>query len=236
MPINLVAIVVAQLITFAIIMQLFGRKTNLAISDWLLVVGVGTGLGLLMDAVIGTFGIFAYLPQGISGSPVVPRELPIHVLLFNAFASYGLASATVVPLSSHFLRQHSLSRRWMAVCGAVALCGVVGVLLFHPGSVAVLFAWGGTIIAFGELVLGVKRKTGPFLSLFTLNDWRPFGRFWLLCASVGAVYELVNSAFPFWVWLPDSHVSEVGMKTLIAVAGYLALFHPLVVLYVLLRK
>jgi hypothetical protein len=233
-PINLVAIVIAQVITLAIIMRLFGRRSRLTLSEWQLAIGVGVGVGLLMDTILGMYGVFAYLPQGANAGHVSPRDLPLQVMLFNVLASYGIASATVSSLSDRFLSRYPPSRRWIAVCGAVTLCGELGILMLPLGSIWVLFAWGVIIVSVGEVVLYTDGKAGPFLSLLAARDWRPFGRFWLFCASVGAIYELVNSLLPFWVWLPESQVSSEVVKPLIVVVGYLALFHPLLVLFVLL--
>jgi hypothetical protein len=235
-PVNLIVIVIVQAITLALVIRLFGRRSRLTLSDWLLAFAIGLSFGILMDAILGTYGIFDYLPHGTSSVPVPPRDLSVPVLLFNALASYGTASATVAAVWPRFLGGRGVSRRWLIVCGAIAFVGELGILLLPAGSVELLFAWGATITALGELVLVVNGKCGPLLALFAARDWRPFGRFWLFSVLVGAVYELVNGLARFWVWLPQSQLNETLLRLLIAVVGYLALFHPILVLFVLLRK
>ena len=218
------------MITFAIILQLFGRKASLAMTDWLLAFGVGAGLGLLLDAVIGTFGIFAYLPQGMTGPVVVPKELPLHVLLFNAFASYGVASRK----SPHYRPVSYVSilfqdDGWLYVAPLPCVEWLVSCYFIQEASQCCSPGEPQSSHLANSSCASTRRLAR--FTLFALNYWRPLARLSFV-VRVGwlVLRRLVNSAFPFWVWLPDSHFSEVGLKALIAVAGYLALFHPWLVL------
>lgn len=234
MPENLVIIVFAQAALFVALilgLQHFGFIQGL---DWPIAIGVGVGFGMLMDLVLGAYGIFGYHPAGHASQAVNPRDLPLHVLLFNAFASYGLASLSIATIAPHLVVSYRRTRNWSVRLGLVTTCGLLAVMIVPDRSVAMMFAWGIVIVGAGELALYVGGKTGPVLAFVAAKNYWPLLRLVSFSATVGISYESTNLAFPFWEWLPGSPSSKTTLVALVALVGYVALFHPMAALYVIL--
>jgi len=230
---NLLLIVIVQSIVLAVVLIWRRRRSGDATLNWIAAIAVGAVFGLAMDLSLGAQDVFAYHP--LAGQPlaVQPRRLPMLLLIFNAIASYGIASVTAAAVAPRLVTLSRPGTGWALVLALAAIAGIGGVLLLPNGSLAILFAWGVVLIASGELALWGRAKSGPFLSLAAVRDWHPLSRLVRLSLLVGLSYELANAAFPFWVWLPGSSLGPIGLAALIALIGYVALLHPLTVLYLL---
>lgn len=235
MPTNLIIIVLAQAIILLIMLMFLKRTRQSSTINWPVAIGIGAGFGVLMDLVLGAYGIFAYLLPGWTKVPIDPRKLPVQVLIFNAIASYGLASASIAAIAPSIVVASRRNRGWSISTGLITVGGLLGVLLIQTASVGMMFAWGLVIIGTGELALHIAGKAGPFLAVLAKHDWHPLVRLWLCSSFLGATYEIINIMFPFWVWLPGSSINQTLLVGIIVSIGYVALLHPMAVLYILLN-
>ncbi|HUN91789.1 MAG TPA: hypothetical protein VMU33_07015 [Burkholderiaceae bacterium] len=243
MPRNLLAIVALQALTLAaarvVERRLPGARGSAAVA-WPLAACIGALFGAMMDLVLGAAGVFAYLPAGAGTVPVEPRRLPVAVLALNAVASYGLAAVTVAPLATAIVGRGRLAPAWTWWLAAGALVGAVGASALPRAGVPLLFAWGVLIVSGAELALARRDRIGPVAALAARRDPRPLAVLVACSAAVGACYEAANVAFPFWAWLPGStwfagsDSRRILLAALVAMFGYVVLFHPIVSLMCLL--
>lgn len=232
MPSNLLIIVAAQALVLLLVWPILRRRWGGGDIRWLRVMAVGLVSGMTLDLVLGTRGVFGYWLPDVA-RPVEPGDLPLLMLLFNWFGSYGLAAATLVLVAPGCLGPWRRVTAWNVPLGLGVLAGLAGVLLLPSGHVGTMPAWGAVIVCAGEMVLCRVGRLGPLLALVAASEWRPLARFWAFCLLVGASYEAVNLTVPFWVWLPESALPQVALSALVALVGYVALFHPMLVLCVL---
>lgn len=234
MPSNLIVIVVVQSIVLIAVLVFQWRAGRRISINWPLATLTGIVFGTLMDLVLGAYGIFAYRLHGLAEAPIKPHDLPVAVLLFNALASYGIASVTVSTIASRVVSKEPSVLGFRIGIVLFTVCGFLGVISLPTASISSMFAWGATIISAGELVLCLNGTQGPFLALLTTRDWKPLLNLWGLCLFVGVTYEITNLFFPFWVWLPSVALNQGILTVIIAFFGYVALLHPMAVLYVLI--
>lgn len=234
-PTNLVIIVLVQAIILSVLLILLKRFGTAEHIDWPVAIVIGVGFGVLMDVVLGGYDIFAYLPAGHMMGYVDPRELPIQVLLFNAIASYGLASLSVAAITSHLVITCQRNRNRLLLLGLLTICGLLAVIIVPARSVALMFAWGTVIVGASELILYIGGKTGPVLALLSGKDHRPFIILFVFSAALGSIYETINAFFRFWIWLPGSSASATALSILVALVGYMALFYPMLALYAICK-
>lgn len=232
MPTNLLLIVAVQAAAFAVAALSLRGTSAWQRLDWPVAIGVGVGFGILMDLVLGEHGVFAYLPNADRGAVVSPKELPVLVLLFNSVASYGLASLSVALIAPNLVVSFTRTRDWSIRLATATTLSLFAVLTAPERGLAMLFAWGAVIVSAGELWLYLCGKTGPVLALLAGKDPMPILRLTLFSSVLGVCYELANFFFPFWVWLPGSDITPIRLSSLVALVGYIALFHPMAVLYV----
>ena len=236
MPGNLIVIVACQAALLIAALVLFRIANQRVGISWLLAGGIGVGFGVFMDAVLGIHGIFAYLPNGPQAPFVRPKDLPLEVLIFNALASYGVAAATVATISARVVTAGTPATSWSSRLTIAPLFGSIAVTLCAPASVPMMVAWGAILIGGGELALYVSGRSGPFLSLLSGSGWKPVVTLWAFSFVIGSIYEVCNTLFPFWIWLPGADVDTFRLKVLISTLGYMALMHPMAVLYILLDQ
>lgn len=98
-----------------------------------------------------------------------------------------------------------------------------------------MFAWGVVIIGCGELIMLLCGIAGPVIALLTGSAMQ-LATLWGFSIGIGFIYELANLFFPFWVWLPGSEQSSPGARALVVILGYVALSHPIIVFWALLRR
>ncbi|MBA3494022.1 MAG: hypothetical protein H0T87_07890, partial [Gammaproteobacteria bacterium] len=226
-PQHLIYIVLVQFAFFVAtkaISRRFGLTTQ---SNVFLSVAVAVAFGILMDVVLGAYGIFGYTLDGRPETSIEPRQLPLAVLLFNAIASYGLTVATVATVAGMFSLPVAPSRLWKRITAVVLSLGLFGVATSHRASITMMFSWGIVIISGGELLLASGKQTGPFLALFAHVNFAPVLRMWAFSFVVGLFYETANWLFTFWIWLPGSNYATSIIRVLITVAGYVAIIHPI---------
>lgn len=233
-PTNLLLIVAIQagvLLCLLFIAKRIGTSANI---HWRVSIGAGVAFGVLMDSVLGNEGIFAYLPSGVDSTYSYPNELPLTLLFFNAIASYGIAALSVATIAqSLFEHPKSITNASLWIASFI-VGGLFAVLLAPDDSLALMIAWGVAIIGASELLLYIGNRLGPIMLLLNKKNYRPTLNLFVFSLLVGAVYELANLAFPFWVWLPESSVSQGTLRIIITLFGYFVLFYPMAALYILI--
>lgn len=232
MPINLIYILVFQAFIWGII-RILPNSNPLDRIQWMIVAATAILFGIAMDLVLGAFGIFAYLSEGPYAPPVEPHNLEIYLLLVNAFFSYGIAVATLALVAGSITVNYKRSIFWLFLMGIAAFAGILGIIFSPEASFAVLFSWGLVIVSAGEFFLMLNNRAGPVVMILARQSYFPFFKLWIFSIVVGASYELVNLIFPFWVWLPDSGISQTMLRILMIFFGYFALFHAITTFWIL---
>lgn len=234
MPINLILIVLAQIFIWGLI-RMVANPTSIDPTQWVIIAIMGTFLGISMDTVLGTFGIFTYLANGVSETPVRPQNLSINLLVFNAFASYGVAFATTALVADSVVSTNTKkkSKSWVWITCLANFIGIAGIILTERASFGMMVSLGIVIISFGEILLILKNQFGPLIALFSQESYLPFLKLWAFSISVGAGYEIANWIFPFWIWLPNSSIPTFWLRILIIFLGYFVLFHAMTTLWAL---
>ncbi|MCW9060057.1 MAG: hypothetical protein OQL11_14410 [Gammaproteobacteria bacterium] len=235
-PANLLIIVVVQALVLITLLVLSGRFSIEHKIDWKIALGVGVGYGMLMDALLGGVGVFAYLFGEPSSGYTSPNELPIFLLVFNAVASYGLAALSVAVIAPGIIRPLKIHANLPLLVGVVLIFSLCLAIITPAHSLWLMFAWGAVVISFSELLLCHGGKGGPILAFITDRDYRPLLVLIGFSVVVGSIYEIVNIVFPFWVWLPGSSVSLWILTLLVVLLGYFVLFYPMATLYVLISN
>lgn len=230
MPANLIAIACCQAAIWGIV-RLLPNAARIDRLQWLKVAGLGTFFGILMDLLLGAAGLFAYLPEGSQTMPVEPKNLPLFLLIFNAFISYGLAVATTALVVKSFIKNSKTPKFWRYATALLMGIGIVGIIFSPPASLAMMISCGIAIVAGGELLLAIDNRGGPLILLFSRQTYLPFLKLWAFSILVGTGYEIANLFFPFWVWLPGSNISGISIRILVIFLGYFALFHPIAILW-----
>ncbi|GEM_PF-807243 len=230
MPVNLLIIACCQAAIWAIV-RLLPHTGRIERYQWLKIAVIGTVFGILMDLLLGIAGLFAYLPEGAQAKPVEPKDLPLFLFFINAFLSYGLAVATTALIADSIIERRKSSKFWLFALGILVTLGTLGIFLSSPASLPMMFSCGMTIVAGGEFLLVINNQSGPLVLLFSNVSYLPFLKLWAFSILLGAGYEIANLYFPFWVWLPSSNISEINIRVLVIFLGYVALCHPIAVLW-----
>lgn len=235
MPVNLVYIVLFQAFIWSLV-RILPNSNPLDRFQWAIVAITGLLLGIIMDLALGAFGAFAYLSEGPFASPVAPHNLEIYLLVVNAFFSYGIAVATLALVTDFITVDYKRSILWLILMIAAVMAGIIGIMFSPKSSLPMLISWGVVIVSAGEFLLMLSDRAGPLIAMLALNYYTSFFKLWIFSIVIGASYELVNLAFPFWIWLPDSGISQSLLRTLVIFFGYFALFHAITTFWVLLNS
>lgn len=235
MPVNLVYIVLFQAFIWGLV-RILPNSNPLDRSQWAIVASIGLFLGIVIDLVLGAFGVFAYLSEGPFAPPVAPHNLEIYLLVVNAFFSYGIAAATLALTANLITIDYKRSILWLILMTAAILAGTIGIIFSPESSIPMLISWGIVIVSAGEFLLMLNDRAGPLVAMAGLRSYTPFIKLWIFSIVIGASYELVNIIFPFWIWLPDSEISQSILRTVMIFFGYFALFHAITVLWVLFNS
>ena len=196
---------------------------------------VGLVYGVSMDILLGMAGIFAYLPAGPESTAVEAINLPIFLLILNAFVSYGLAVATTALIADSVVGENHSPNFPKYFTGAIIAIGAMGIFFSAPTSFFMMISCGAVLVASGELVLTYTKKCGPLVLLFSEKSALPSLKLWAFSMVIGASYEIANLFFPFWVWLPSAEIPDSWIRILVIVFGYFALFHSIAVIWHLIN-
>lgn len=235
MPINLIYILLFQAFIWGLI-RILPNSNPLDRFQWMMVAITGLLLGLVMDLVLGAFGVFVYLPDGPFASTVEPHNLEIYLLIVNALFSYGIATATLALVADLITVDYKLSILWLVLMGIVIFTGIMGIIFSPESSIAMLISLGVVIVSAGEFLLMLNDRAGPLVAMLFLKSSIPFFKLWIFSIVVGASYELANLVFPFWIWLPDSGLSQTLLRTIMIFLGYFALFHAITTFWIIFKR
>lgn len=234
MPVNFYGIITAQAIlyiVFAWYYKKFPTRNTLIFS-----VIAGIVIGFLFNIISSILGFYTYL-RDTALIPVRPWNLSLYELLVNGVISFGLTIITAQTLPQKVVTLRTKTR---LITGAIfLLLWIVSIFIaIHSphASVMLMIASGMFIISAGELLLILCNKGGPLVQSMTLTSVKLPLQGYCAAVIIGAFYELANLFFPFWVWLPGSTLSPYFIESLIIIAGYYALLHPMMVLWVLITK
>lgn len=230
MPQNLVIIVLVQSVIFGVI-QLLPQTHSISLKQWGKIAIVGLVYGVSMDILLGMAGIFAYLPAGPESTAVEAINLPVFLLILNAFVSYGLAVATTALIADFVVGKNIASKFSNYVIATVFVIGAMGIFFSARTSFFMMMSCGAVLVASGELLLTYTKKCGPLVLLLSEKSALPFLKLWAFSVVIGASYEIVNFFFPFWMWLPSAEIPESRIRILVIVFGYFALFHSITVIW-----
>lgn len=234
-PVNLLIIIAVQFVVCVTTHALSRNRAALTGRFWFFSAWSGLVLGFAMDIVLGAYGVFAYLPDGIQGAAVEPSMLPLPTLFFNAVLSYGLAVSTFAFIARDAPTTAKNASAWVKVVAVVITVGVVSILAVPSGSLPMMVACGVVIIGCGEAVLLKYGLSGPIIALLSNASVLPLARLWAFSIGVGSIYEIANWLHPFWVWLPQSEIPPSTMRVVMILMGYVALSHPMFVFWTVAR-
>lgn len=228
MPINFYFILLGQVAVLLVVMRL-RNGTFLSGKELLISAVVGCLVGLMYDVTLGTGAVFAYVGSEYS---FWLTTLSIGQILVNGIFSYGLSMATVryLPqLSTGLPLQHRIQVLCVTIT-AVIVSGIAAYLV-ESGSIAAMVTYGAVIVAAGESLALLVGSIGPVWSVLAARATQPALTAWAWIIGIGFCYELTNFFFPFWQWLPGSAYDLLHIETLVVLFGYVALFHPMMVVW-----
>ena len=234
MPQNLIIIAFIQAVIFGAVWFL-PQTPSISLKHWGKISVVGLLYGIVLDILLGMAGIFAYLPAGPQSMPVEAINLPVFLLILNAFVSYGLAVATTALIADFVVRKDLTSKFSNYILATVFLIGMMGIFFSTPTSFPMMTSCGVVLIASGEILLTFSKKCGPLTLLLSENSTLSFLKLWIFSVIVGACYEIANFFFPFWMWLPSAEIPEFWIRILVILFGYFVLFHSIAVIWHLIN-
>lgn len=191
----------------------------------------GIIFGFFLDITSGSLHVYTYIRDSIL-TPARPWNLTLLELLVNGALSFGLAVATAKTLMTKSASIEGKKRLKPALL-YIFLLLVTTYTMFKviSGTILMMFLLGTWIVSIGELILLSKRIMGPVTELLALRNISTSVSLWWRITLIGIFYELTNILFPFWSWLPGSIVPPSAIEIIVIVAGYYALFHPMLVFW-----
>ena len=234
MPINFYIIITIQALMYIIFS--FINKKRLTLRELLLSAGIGVTLGVPFDVLLGNFHLYTYIPS-VDRELVQHTGLTISQLIINGLLSFGIAVATVKLFAITPINVPQKSYSFLLVVyGILLITSLPLIKLLQNGTIPLMFASGVFIVSLGELLLLFNKIQGPISELLISKKITPSFYMAAQCAFIGAVCELINFFFPFWVWLPNTHHNRFLVELLIVTLGYLALLHPMIIFWKLYQK
>lgn len=235
MPFNFFVIIFVQILTFLVLFSKYNHGHKFGIKELLVSILWGIMIGISFDILLATLGVYSYRSTSPSYK-AFPWGLSFVQLIVNGIFSFGpaVAAAYYITPKAHPLK-NVFHKKVIATCMLGVLVISVTLLFVVRSPLILLFAVGLSIISIGELVLVFRSKIGPMLSLILVRDYATLFRIWGMVIVIGLLCEVTNYFFPFWVWLPKAHYPHLWIETLIIIFGYVALFHPMIVMWQLRR-
>lgn len=226
MPLNFFIIITIQVFTYLL---LTWKKKHLSFKEFYFSSIVGIILGFFFDITLSTLGIHTYIRDT---ELLIPNawNLTSIELLCNGLLSYGIAvvTAKILAGTSTEIRGRS-QRNFLIFFTTIFIVSIIAVFFSKHGTLLLASLCGLTIVACGECVLLLRKRTGPLTELMLGHNLSISLLLWLKIIAVGIVYESTNHFFPFWSWFPNIAYSHLILETGVIVFGYIVLLHPMIV-------
>lgn len=238
MPHNFSLIILVQSVVAVIVFLLVRKRHDIRtlprIAGWSIIVGFF--LGVAFDIFSGYLQTHKYILPTTSTTTLCPCGLTFMQLVWNGALSYGLAVFTAYFITPKSVQTERAQRRKLIVFPTMILFVSMFYLFVLPkGTMAVFFACGFAIVSGGELLMLLRGSIGPILETCVTREIRTLSKVWLSVITIAACYEIINSMFPFWEWVPGHASSQSQVELLVIIFAYAGLFHPMIIFWQLFQ-
>lgn len=172
MPLTFYIIISVQAITL-ILWSIFTKK-KITIPELLVSGLVGILLGIPFDIILGNLQIYTYITQ-LNTSKVLLTGLSMTQLVVNGFLSFGIVVATAKLFTSPSVPvQEKIQKILLVIYSITLITSLLLIQALPNGTISLMFACGICVVIFGELLLMLRKKSGPVSQLLITRKLQPF--------------------------------------------------------------